>query len=126
MWLMLFFFCSSRRRHTRCALVTGVQTCALPIYGRVASRMAGTDTTVVAAVAERRAQRVLDLGCGEGWLVRRLRQETGCSAVRVDRRSGEPGGGEGGCSPGRSRLSPYHLKKQHNETIAIRNRMGTK
>src|SRR3546814_12023351 len=27
---MIFFF-SSRRRHTRCALVTGVQTCALPI-----------------------------------------------------------------------------------------------
>src|SRR3546814_9533610 len=26
------FFLSSRRRHTRCALVTGVQTCALPIY----------------------------------------------------------------------------------------------
>src|SRR3546814_10106510 len=25
------FFFSSRRRHTRCALVTGVQTCALPI-----------------------------------------------------------------------------------------------
>src|SRR3546814_3142072 len=25
-------FCSSRRRHKRCALVTGVQTCALPIY----------------------------------------------------------------------------------------------
>src|SRR3546814_15778993 len=30
-WLCSFFF-SSRRRHTRCALVTGVQTCALPIY----------------------------------------------------------------------------------------------
>src|SRR3546814_6039349 len=28
MWLLFF---SSRRRHTRCALVTGVQTCALPI-----------------------------------------------------------------------------------------------
>src|SRR3546814_5287732 len=27
------FFFSSRRRHTRCALVAGVQTCALPIYG---------------------------------------------------------------------------------------------
>src|SRR3546814_6563025 len=26
------FFFSSRRRHTSCALVTGVQTCALPIY----------------------------------------------------------------------------------------------
>src|SRR3546814_6312519 len=29
-FLFVFFF-SSRRRHTRCALVTGVQTCALPI-----------------------------------------------------------------------------------------------
>src|SRR3546814_5706538 len=29
--MYLFFFFSSRRRHTRCALVTGVQTCALPI-----------------------------------------------------------------------------------------------
>src|SRR3546814_3501405 len=29
-WFLFFFF-SSRRRHTRCALVTGVQTCALPI-----------------------------------------------------------------------------------------------
>src|SRR3546814_1563938 len=28
---ILYFFFSSRRRHTRCALVTGVQTCALPI-----------------------------------------------------------------------------------------------
>src|SRR3546814_6397730 len=26
------FFCASRRRHPRCALVTGVQTCALPIF----------------------------------------------------------------------------------------------
>src|SRR3546814_4730504 len=29
--ILLIFFLSSRRRHTRCALVTGVQTCALPI-----------------------------------------------------------------------------------------------
>src|SRR3546814_21061340 len=28
---VVYFFFSSRRRHTRCALVTGVQTCALPI-----------------------------------------------------------------------------------------------
>src|SRR3546814_9892070 len=33
----LVFFFSSRRRHTRCALVTGVQTCALPISRRPAS-----------------------------------------------------------------------------------------
>src|SRR3546814_4101649 len=31
-YFCMFFF-SSRRRHTRCALVTGVQTCALPISG---------------------------------------------------------------------------------------------
>src|SRR3546814_1666005 len=30
----LLFFFSSRRLHTRCALVTGVQTCALPISTR--------------------------------------------------------------------------------------------
>src|SRR3546814_2734698 len=30
--LYCVFFFASRRRHTRCALVTGVQTCALPIY----------------------------------------------------------------------------------------------
>src|SRR3546814_8244135 len=32
------FFFSSRRRHTRCALVTGVQTCALPIFSNGAIR----------------------------------------------------------------------------------------
>src|SRR3546814_7225260 len=30
--LFVIFFFSSRRRHTICALVTGVQTCALPIW----------------------------------------------------------------------------------------------
>src|SRR3546814_13756909 len=30
--MCIVFFCASRRRHTRCALVTGVQTCALPIW----------------------------------------------------------------------------------------------
>src|SRR3546814_21054020 len=35
------FFFSSRRRHTRCALVTGVQTCALPIWVRRISTMSG-------------------------------------------------------------------------------------
>src|SRR3546814_7141744 len=34
MSFVYFFFFSSRRRHTRCALVTGVQTCALPISFR--------------------------------------------------------------------------------------------
>src|SRR3546814_10325152 len=38
--MLCFFFFSSRRRHTRCALVTGVQTCALPI-----SFLTGADST---------------------------------------------------------------------------------
>src|SRR3546814_3022065 len=41
---MLFFF-SSRRRHTRFALVTGVQTCALPIF-----RLDIVEPAVVAAI----------------------------------------------------------------------------
>src|SRR3546814_11947731 len=35
----MFFFFSSRRRHTRCALVTGVQTCALPILVQTGSHI---------------------------------------------------------------------------------------
>src|SRR3546814_2943801 len=35
---MYLFFFSSRRRHTICALVTGVQTCALPIWARYPPR----------------------------------------------------------------------------------------
>src|SRR3546814_3535870 len=44
--LYSFFFFSSRRRHTRCALVTGVQTCALPISTCPATKapFASTDT----------------------------------------------------------------------------------
>src|SRR3546814_12911786 len=33
--MVFSFVVSSRRRHTRCALVTGVQTCALPICARI-------------------------------------------------------------------------------------------
>src|SRR3546814_4186157 len=37
----VMFFFSSRRRHTRCALVTGVQTCALPIYSSLSASTSG-------------------------------------------------------------------------------------
>ena len=48
----MFFFFSSRRRHTRLLTVTGVQTCALPICSGTAAAIAasfavlgtGTDT----------------------------------------------------------------------------------
>src|SRR3546814_1453414 len=42
---------SSRRRHTRCALVTGVQTCALPIYEGVKDLAAARKLLDAAGVA---------------------------------------------------------------------------
>src|SRR3546814_2875562 len=49
------FFFSSRRRHTRCALVTGVQTCALPILERrafapVEAAVAAFDPALIADI----------------------------------------------------------------------------
>src|SRR3546814_155801 len=49
--MFMFFFFSSRRRHTRCALVTGVQTCALPISLIIALVLLGAFLTVGALIA---------------------------------------------------------------------------
>src|SRR3546814_5626049 len=50
-----YFFFSSRRRHTVCALVTGVQTVALPIYPPVVitDRQVECPQSPLPAVAER-------------------------------------------------------------------------
>src|SRR3546814_2052339 len=48
-YIVWYVFCfSSRRRHTRCALVTGVQTCALPISQADATR----DSVLISAAAK--------------------------------------------------------------------------
>src|SRR3546814_5556516 len=54
-WLSVFFrfFFSSRRRHTRCALVTGVQTCALPIYAAALTDL-GTVTQYIVNAGDAR------------------------------------------------------------------------
>src|SRR3546814_5809987 len=65
-----FFFFSRRRRHTRCALVTGVQTCALPISTEVddavvllvtAATVTHRDVAVV--IAARIARLGFEQGC---------------------------------------------------------------
>src|SRR3546814_3878254 len=74
-YLSLYFFFSSRRRHTRCALVTGVQTCALPIW-RTAAPGLVPQADVVAGEDDQRAQQDLQL---EGF---RIEQEAGESDDR--------------------------------------------
>src|SRR3546814_18805114 len=44
-YLLDIVFFSSRRRHTRCALVTGVQTCALPISFAQPGGLGAEDST---------------------------------------------------------------------------------
>src|SRR3546814_7680149 len=55
------FFFSSRRRHTRCALVTGVQTCALPILHETCAE-AARHLEQVKAVGDRLGLGFLGLG----------------------------------------------------------------
>src|SRR3546814_10260768 len=50
--MLFIFFVSSRRRHTRCALVTGVQTCALPIYHSLARTSTNKSHLVVVVDAQ--------------------------------------------------------------------------
>src|SRR3546814_10596959 len=86
--VVFMFFFSSRRRHTRCALVTGVQTCALPICPSASGGCA-------------RAYRSID----------RLHRSIGyCppSDRRRCRRSEERRVGKECVSTCRSRWSPYH------------------
>ncbi|WP_024617244.1 class I SAM-dependent methyltransferase [Pseudomonas kilonensis] len=51
--------------------------------GAIESRLTVTDQAVLLAVQSRQPERVLDLGCGEGWLLRAL-AERGIEAVGVD------------------------------------------
>src|SRR3546814_3764579 len=49
--VVLSLFFSSRRRHTRCALVTGVQTCALPISTYIEDRRRSPRDDIMTAMA---------------------------------------------------------------------------
>jgi 2-polyprenyl-3-methyl-5-hydroxy-6-metoxy-1,4-benzoquinol methylase len=52
--------------------------------GLIPSRRAGTDDAVLEAIAEQAPKRLLDIGCGEGWLIRAAIARTGCTAVGID------------------------------------------
>src|SRR3546814_14966051 len=109
----LFFF-SSRRRHTRCALVTGVQTCALPIYGaRRPLRRPASDLRSRRLAAERGGGRRQDRRPPEPAQERAdLDSERGRTGPLSLLRSEERRVGKECVSRCRSRWSPYHNKKQ--------------
>ena len=52
--------------------------------GLIPSRRVGTDAAVLEVIAEQAPKRLLDIGCGEGWLIRAAAARTGCVAVGVD------------------------------------------
>src|SRR3546814_15751977 len=88
------FFFSSRGRHTRCALVTGVQTCALPIYVDVDRALAARDVIGAPDLFDRTVERVLDqflmaLAARQGAIDLRDDLAFGVIAVGIDRRHGD-------------------------------------
>src|SRR3546814_19278082 len=95
-----FFFFSSRRRHTSCALVTGVQTCALPISSAV-SDAAGIDGVAGAA----------------GGLVLQNVSFSGEVPTFTERREEERRVGKECVSTCRSRRSPYSINKNIPITV---------
>src|SRR3546814_1756266 len=113
MLCIVFFFFSSRRRHTRCALVTGVQTCALPIYPAIAMAMLAEDDPAYGLVRDRAKAEEADIGLAALRVL--CRAGAAIFAENVDnpgdapiRRSEERRVGKECVSPCRSRWSPEH------------------
>src|SRR3546814_2458068 len=99
MSIRIVFFFSSRRRHTRCALVTGVQTCALPISYQLTIEPLGQTVEV------EQEQTILDACLRQGvWLPHAC-----CHGLcGTCKRSEERRVGKECVSTCRSRWSPYH------------------
>src|SRR3546814_5530320 len=97
-YIIFFFFFSSRRRHTSCALVTGVQTCALPIYERAPS----STTASIETYSPRFTAK------GRDWLPCDAPVSIMSILKRLRRRSEERRVGKECVSKCRSRWSPYH------------------
>src|SRR3546814_13302075 len=115
--MVVIFFFSIRRRHTRCALVTGVQTCALPI----SVRFVGDRVAAVAAESVDAAEEALGLIEVEYEPLPAVfdpleAMQAGEPRLHPDR-SEERRVGKGCVGSCRSRWSPYHIKKKKKTII---------
>src|SRR3546814_12279475 len=120
MLVVLTCFFSSSRRHTRCALVTGVQTCALPIYPAGARALPQSQRP---AGADLRAVRARQPGAAVGAAGNRTADPgpRGNHDARAWARpvlsSEERRVGKEGVSTCRAGWSPYHSKKIRNSNV---------
>src|SRR3546814_10180012 len=94
-FLFVFFVFSSRRRHTRCALVTGVQTCALPI-------------SVLVGMGERSSPQAIGQMANALFERGTVNRVVACHIPKSRARSEERRVGKECVSTCRSRWSPYH------------------
>src|SRR3546814_12722768 len=116
------FFFSSRRRHTRCALVTGVQTCALPIcqnqLTRPGARAEGPTLLAECTLVSTEGPGFCgDSGCSSAPRLQRSTDPVNLlypfevDRIHVVRSEARRVGKECVCTC-RSRWSPYHYKKK--------------
>src|SRR3546814_5490293 len=115
--LYVVFFFSSRRRHTRCALVTGVQTCALPISSGKRRLVAIVESWLMASspscsfwphpIMPAAARQARATGS-------RVRANDVMKGDREKSRSEERRVGKECDSTGKSRWWPYHKTKNNN------------
>src|SRR3546814_13018294 len=102
---MSIFFFSSRRRHTRCALVTGVQTCALPILLLLNDDYTPMEFVVMVL------QRFFNMDIERATQVMLHVHQQGVGVCGVFSRSEARRVGKECVSTCSSRWSPYHKKK---------------
>src|SRR3546814_2912584 len=113
--MCLYFFFSSRRRHTSCALVTGVQTCALPILrlghfgqalGRLHEKAAVVDGRWLFLGSMNMDPRSAELNTELGLIIDS--PELSAQVQKLVDRSEERRVGQECVSTCRTRWSPYH------------------
>src|SRR3546814_15191193 len=124
----MYVFVSSRRRHTRCALVTGVQTCALPIFKQftmpgITVEQKENELIVTRANDEpkirakhglmRSLLNNMVVGVTQGFSKKLEINGVGFRVARSEERRV----GKGCVSTCRSRWSPYYSKQQNTRQI---------